>query len=123
MLRSFSIPEDWSFMILSTIRRFDMRPLQGQVALVAGATRGAGRGIACAFGDAGATVYCSGRSVHGKLATKGRRETIEETAAMVTARGGKGVAVRAITRKKLRWSNLSRGFAHPNFLLVQRGKP
>jgi len=100
-----------------------MRPLQGQVALVAGATRAAGRGIACALGEAGATVYCSGRSVRGKPATKGRRETIEETAAMVTARGGKGVAVRAITRKKLRWSNLSRGFAHPNFLLVQRGKP
>ena len=74
-----------------------MRPLQGQVALVAGAT-----------------VYCSGRSVRGKPATKGRRETIEETAAMVTARGGKGVAVRAITRKKVRWSNLSRGFARPN---------
>jgi len=48
-----------------------MRPLQGQVALVAGATRAAGRGIACALGEAGATVYCSGRSARGKLATKG----------------------------------------------------
>jgi NAD(P)-dependent dehydrogenase (short-subunit alcohol dehydrogenase family) len=71
-----------------------MKPLQGRIALVAGATRGAGRGIACALGEAGATVYCTGRSVPGKPATKGRRETINETAEMVTARGGKGVAVR-----------------------------
>lgn len=70
------------------------KPLQGRVALVAGATRGAGRGIACALGEAGATVYCTGRSVKGKPATKGRRETIHETAEMVTARGGKGIAVR-----------------------------
>ncbi len=71
-----------------------MKPLQGRIALVAGATRGAGRGIACALGEAGATVYCTGRSVRGKPATKGRRETIHETAEMVTARGGKGIAVR-----------------------------
>jgi NAD(P)-dependent dehydrogenase (short-subunit alcohol dehydrogenase family) len=71
-----------------------MKPLQGRIALVAGATRGAGRGIACALGEAGATVYCTGRSVRGKPASKGRRETINETAAMVTARGGKGIAVR-----------------------------
>ncbi len=71
-----------------------MKPLQGRIALVAGATRGAGRGIACALGEAGATVYCTGRSVRGKPATKGRRETIDETAEMVTARGGKGIAVR-----------------------------
>jgi len=70
------------------------QPLQGRVALVAGATRGAGRGIACALGEAGATVYCSGRSTKGKPATKGRRETIEETADMVTARGGNGIPVR-----------------------------
>src|SRR5262249_40440583 len=70
------------------------RPLLDRVALVAGATRGAGRGIACALGEAGATVYCSGRSVRGKPATKGRRETINETAKMVTDRGGKGIAVR-----------------------------
>jgi len=68
--------------------------LRGHVALVAGATRGAGRGIACALGEAGATVYCSGRSTKGKPATKGRRETIEQTAEMVTARGGKGIPVR-----------------------------
>ena len=70
------------------------QPLEGRVALVAGATRGAGRGIACALGEAGATVYCSGRSTKGKPATKGRRETIEETADMVTARGGNGIPVR-----------------------------
>jgi NAD(P)-dependent dehydrogenase (short-subunit alcohol dehydrogenase family) len=73
---------------------FLVQPLHGQVALVAGATRGAGRGIACALGEAGATVYCTGRSTKRKPATKGRRETIEETAAMVTERGGKGIPVR-----------------------------
>src|SRR5690348_17162848 len=67
--------------------------LQGKIALVAGATRGAGRGIACALGEAGATVYCSGRSIRGQPATAGRSETIEETAEMVTARGGAGIAV------------------------------
>jgi NAD(P)-dependent dehydrogenase (short-subunit alcohol dehydrogenase family) len=71
--------------------------LAGRVALVAGATRGAGRGIACMLGEAGATVYCSGRSTRDHPATgvyAGRPETIEETAEMVTARGGKGIAVR-----------------------------
>ena len=71
-----------------------MKTLEGKVALVAGATRGAGRGIACALGDAGAIVYCSGRSVRGKPATEGRSETIEETAEMVTSRGGLGIHVR-----------------------------
>lgn len=68
-----------------------MKPLEGKVAVVAGATRGAGRGIACALGEAGATVYCTGRSVRGKPATEGRPETIEQTAEMVTARGGAGI--------------------------------
>jgi NAD(P)-dependent dehydrogenase (short-subunit alcohol dehydrogenase family) len=69
--------------------------LNGRVALVAGATRGAGRGIAIALGEAGATVYCSGRSVRGSLASgPGRPETIDETAEMVTAAGGTGIAVR-----------------------------
>lgn len=70
-----------------------MKPLQGKVALVAGATRGAGRGIAAMLGEAGATVYCTGRSVRGSAATPGRAETIEETAEMVTAHGGVGIAV------------------------------
>lgn len=72
-----------------------MKPLQGRITLVAGATRGAGRGIACALGEAGATVYCTGRSVRGRPATGTRPETIEETAEMVTARGGVGIPVRA----------------------------
>jgi len=72
-------------------------PLAGRVAVVAGATRGAGRGIACMLGEAGATVYCTGRTTPDHPATgvyAGRTETIDETAAMVTARGGHGIAVR-----------------------------
>ncbi len=70
------------------------QPLMNQVAVVAGATRGAGRGIARMLGAAGATVYCTGRSVRGRPATAGRPETVEETAELVTAAGGRGVAVR-----------------------------
>lgn len=71
------------------------KPLTGRVAVVAGATRGAGRGIAMMLGEAGATVYCTGRSVRGKLASgKKRPETIDETAALVTKHGGTGFAVR-----------------------------
>src|ERR1051325_9564072 len=71
------------------------RALEGRVALVAGATRGAGRGIAVALGEQGATVYCTGRSVRGQLASGANRpETIDETAERVTAAGGKGIAVR-----------------------------
>jgi NAD(P)-dependent dehydrogenase (short-subunit alcohol dehydrogenase family) len=68
--------------------------LSGRVALVAGATRGAGRGIAVALGAAGATVWCTGRSVRGQRSEYDRPETIEETAEQVTAAGGRGVAVR-----------------------------
>src|SRR5437764_10795282 len=68
--------------------------LAGRVAVVAGATRGAGRAIAVELGAAGATVYATGRSVRGKPATAGRPETIEETAEMIDARGGMGIAVR-----------------------------
>jgi NAD(P)-dependent dehydrogenase (short-subunit alcohol dehydrogenase family) len=71
------------------------RPLDGKVALVAGATRGAGRGIACMLGAGGAVVYCTGRSGAGQASPMGRPETIEETAALVGAHGGEGVAVRA----------------------------
>lgn len=70
------------------------RPLDGQVAVVAGATRGAGRGIARGLAEAGAFVYCTGRSVRGKLSPYGRPETIDETADLIEAAGGKAVAVR-----------------------------
>ncbi len=72
----------------------DVKPLAEQIAVVAGATRGAGRGIATMLGAAGATVYCTGRSTRGNPPTPGRPETIEETAELVTAAGGKGIAVR-----------------------------
>jgi NAD(P)-dependent dehydrogenase (short-subunit alcohol dehydrogenase family) len=67
--------------------------LKGKIAIVTGATRGAGRGIACMLGELGATVYCTGRSVRGNPATGNRPETIEETAEMVNAHGGVGIPV------------------------------
>ena len=70
------------------------KPLAGKIAVVAGATRGAGRGIATMLGDAGATVVCTGRSTRGNPVNAGRPETIEETAELVTAVGGVGVAIR-----------------------------
>jgi NAD(P)-dependent dehydrogenase (short-subunit alcohol dehydrogenase family) len=87
-------------------KRAPKKVLRGKIALVAGATRGAGRGIAIALGEAGATVYCTGRSSRKrslkgtrerskeKSPTPGRPETIEETAELVTAAGGHGIAVR-----------------------------
>jgi NAD(P)-dependent dehydrogenase (short-subunit alcohol dehydrogenase family) len=71
-----------------------MKKLKGRIAVVAGATRGAGRGIARGLGQAGATVYCTGRSMPGEPSPYGRPETIEETAALVTAGGGTGIPVR-----------------------------
>ncbi|MEV0244699.1 SDR family oxidoreductase [Streptomyces sp. NPDC050674] len=68
-------------------------PLQDKVALVAGATRGAGRGIAVELGAAGATVYVTGRSTRARRSEYDRPETIEDTADLVTAAGGRGVAV------------------------------
>ena len=69
-------------------------PLAGRVAVVAGATRGAGRGIARALGEAGAFVYCTGRSAVGHPRGMDRPETIDETAALIRAAGGDAVAVR-----------------------------
>src|SRR3712207_793702 len=68
--------------------------LEGKVALVAGGTRGAGRGIAVELGAAGATVYVTGRTTRGRRSEYGRPETIEETAALVDGAGGRGIAVR-----------------------------
>ena len=69
-------------------------PLDGKVALVAGASRAAGRGIAVELGAAGATVYCTGRTSGSRRSEMDRPETIEETAAMVDSAGGRGIAVR-----------------------------
>lgn len=71
-----------------------MQALQGRVALVTGASRGGGKGIALVLGEQGATVYVTGRSVRGRPTTLGRPGTIDDTADEVTARGGAGVAVR-----------------------------
>ena len=82
---------------MSTSRR---RPVTAQkslpvtVAVVVGATRGAGRGIARALGEAGATVYCTGRSVRGGRSPCNRPETVEETAEMINAASGSAVALR-----------------------------
>jgi NAD(P)-dependent dehydrogenase (short-subunit alcohol dehydrogenase family) len=70
----------------------DSKQLTGKVALVAGATRGAGRGTAVALGEAGATVYCTGRSTRERRSEYDRPETIEETAELVTEAGGLGIA-------------------------------
>jgi len=67
--------------------------LEGKVALVAGATRGAGRGIAVELGAAGATVYCTGRTTRAQRSEMNRPETIEDTAALVDEAGGRGIPV------------------------------
>ncbi|HET8916717.1 MAG TPA: SDR family oxidoreductase, partial [Candidatus Binatia bacterium] len=70
-----------------------IRMLEGKVALVAGATRGAGRGIAVELGAAGATVYLTGRTTRAQRSEYNRPETIEETADLVRQAGGQGIAV------------------------------
>lgn len=69
------------------------KPLAGKIALVAGATRGAGRGIAVELGAAGATVYVTGRTTRQRRSEMNRPETIEETAELVGRAGGSGIAV------------------------------
>jgi NAD(P)-dependent dehydrogenase (short-subunit alcohol dehydrogenase family) len=76
------------------VATFPSRALAGKVALVAGATRGAGRGIAVELGAAGATVYCTGRSTRQARSEMDRAETIEDTAELVDAAGGRGIAMR-----------------------------
>ena len=73
--------------------------LSGRVALVAGATRGGGRGTAVALGEAGAVVYCTGRTTSRHRSDYNRPETIEETASLVTAAGGVGIAVQVDHRQ------------------------
>jgi NAD(P)-dependent dehydrogenase (short-subunit alcohol dehydrogenase family) len=84
-------------MAVKYTREVTVKPLADRIAVVAGATRGVGRGIARMLGEAGATVYCTGRSVPGHPPAggvyAGRPETIEETAALVTGHGGRGLAV------------------------------
>jgi NAD(P)-dependent dehydrogenase (short-subunit alcohol dehydrogenase family) len=75
-------------------RRPWLGQLNGTVAVVTGASRGVGKGIALALGEAGATVYVTGRSVRGQPPTQGLPGTIQDTADEVTARGGKGIPVR-----------------------------
>jgi NAD(P)-dependent dehydrogenase (short-subunit alcohol dehydrogenase family) len=79
----------------TTTWRQDPNALHGRIAVVAGATRGAGRGIAAALGEAGATVFCTGRSSRSRVLQSDydRPETIEETAELVTALGGNGIPV------------------------------
>lgn len=68
--------------------------LSGKVAVVTGASRGVGRGVAAVLGECGATVYVAARSSGQSAATDGAAGTIEETAALVTSRGGRGIPVR-----------------------------
>src|SRR6516162_1908396 len=70
------------------------KSLAGRVAVVAGATRGAGRGIARALGEVGATVYCTGRSVTGNRSPYNRPETVDETAEMINSTGGSAIELR-----------------------------
>src|SRR3954454_4879221 len=86
--------------------------LKGKVALVAGATRGAGRAIAVALGAAGATVYCTGRTTRTQTSDIGRTQNIEETAEMVSAKGGVGIAIQVAHRQEAAVKALLERIAH-----------
>lgn len=88
------------------------KSLSGKIAVVAGATRGAGRGIAQALGEAGATVYCTGRSVRGNPSPYNRTETIEETAELINAAGGVGIWVRLDHTREAEVKNFFERIAH-----------
>jgi len=97
-------------------------PLQGKIALVAGATRGAGRGMAVELGGAGATVYCTGRtSRSGHQGMAGRLETIEETAEMATVGCGRGIPVRCdhtdITQVQALFEQVKQEHGHLDILI------
>src|SRR5262249_42989965 len=93
--KSFRQPKPADIVVLDWSNLEDkMTKLNSKVAVVTGASRGIGRGIALALGEAGATVYVTGRSVKGKATTENLPGTIDETAEQVTARGGTGIAVR-----------------------------
>ncbi|HSD57679.1 MAG TPA: SDR family oxidoreductase [Methanotrichaceae archaeon] len=77
-----------------SVPNFSIPNLNGKVAIVAGATRGAGRGIAVELGAAGATVYVTGRSTRQSSSSMGRPETIEDTAEMINSCGGRAIAIR-----------------------------
>src|SRR3954467_570884 len=86
--------------------------LAGRVAVVAGATRGAGRGIARALADAGAVVYCTGRSAEGHARGMDRPETIDETVAMIAHAGGRAVAVRVDHTREAEVASLAARVRH-----------
>lgn len=88
-----------------------MRPLAGRVAVVTGASRGVGRGVALGLGEAGATVYITGRSVRGDLADGGIAGNIHDTADLVTQLGGVGVPVRCDHRDDAQVESLFRRVA------------
>jgi NAD(P)-dependent dehydrogenase (short-subunit alcohol dehydrogenase family) len=91
--------------------------MSDSVALVAGATRGAGRGIAVALGEAGFTVYCTGRSTREHRSEVDRPETIEETAELVTEAGGTGIAVPTDHLDKAQVERLVDGIDHLDVLV------